>query len=276
MQELEQRAAWDGKIFVDGGFRAPEGGATLTVLDKAAQEPIGAVGVASTADLDAAVGAAKAAQPAWAAEPYDVRAGILRAAAAALQARADEVASLIVRETGSIRGKADYEVGGAANELFEAAGLTSRAISHDHPVARPRAVQHRRADPARRRRRDHAVELPAHPRHARRGARARARQRGRAQAVARDADQRRRRAGRDLRRGRAPGRAAAGRARRRRASARRSSPTRACRWSTSPARPGPGARSRRSPAASSSTARSSSAATTRSSCSTTPTSTTRR
>ena len=47
MQELEQRAAWDGKIFVDGGFRAPEGGETLTVLDKAAQEPIGGVGVAS-------------------------------------------------------------------------------------------------------------------------------------------------------------------------------------------------------------------------------------
>ena len=103
MQELEQRAAWDGKIFVDGEFRAPEGGETLTVLDKAAQEPIGAAGVASAADLDAAVGAAKAAQPAWAAEPYDVRAGILRAAAAALQARADEIAALIVRETGSIR-----------------------------------------------------------------------------------------------------------------------------------------------------------------------------
>lgn len=32
MQELEQRAAWDGKIFLDGEFRAPEGGATLTVL----------------------------------------------------------------------------------------------------------------------------------------------------------------------------------------------------------------------------------------------------
>src|SRR5215218_8195405 len=62
MQELEERAAWDGKIFVDGGFRAPVGGDTLTVLDKAAGEPIGAVGVASTADLDAAVTAAKAAQ----------------------------------------------------------------------------------------------------------------------------------------------------------------------------------------------------------------------
>ena len=79
MQELEQRTAWEGKIFLDGEFRTPDGGGALTVLDKAAQQPIGTVGVASAADLDAAVAAAKAAQPAWAAQPYDVRAGILRA-----------------------------------------------------------------------------------------------------------------------------------------------------------------------------------------------------
>jgi benzaldehyde dehydrogenase (NAD) len=129
MQELEQRTAWEGRIFLDGEFRTPDGGTTLTVLDKAAQQPIGTVGVASAADLDAAVAAAKAAQPAWAAEPYDVRAGILRAAAAELQRRAGELATLLVRETGCIRGKAEYEVGGAANELFEAAGLTSRATA---------------------------------------------------------------------------------------------------------------------------------------------------
>jgi benzaldehyde dehydrogenase (NAD) len=140
MQELEQRAAWDGKIFLDGEFRTPDGGGTLTVLDKAAQEPIGTVGVASAADLDAAVAAAKAAQPGWAAEPYDVRAGILRAAAGELQRRADEIATLIVRETGSIRGKAEYEVGGAANELFEAAGLTSRATAAIIPSHNPTRV----------------------------------------------------------------------------------------------------------------------------------------
>ena len=140
MQELQQRAAWDGRIFLDGEFRTPDGGATLTVLDKAAQQPLGTVGVASAADLDAAVRAAQAAQPDWAATPYDVRAGVLRAAAAELTARADEIASLIVRETGSIRGKADYEVGGAANELFEAAGLTSRATAAIIPSHNPTRV----------------------------------------------------------------------------------------------------------------------------------------
>jgi benzaldehyde dehydrogenase (NAD) len=139
MQELEQRAAWDGRIFVDGEFRA-SGGGTLAVLDKAAQEPLGTAGVASEADLDAAVRAAKAAQPGWSFQPYDVRAGILRAAAAELQRRADEIATLLVRETGCIRGKADYEVGGAANELFEAAGLTSRPVAQVIPSHNPTRV----------------------------------------------------------------------------------------------------------------------------------------
>src|SRR5215203_1157475 len=140
MQELQQRAAWDGKIFVDGEFRAPDGGGTLTVLDKAAQEPLGTAGVGSTADVDAAVRAAQRAQPGWAAEPYDVRAGVMRAAAAELQRRADEIATLLVRETGCIRGKAEYEVGGAANELFEAAGLTSRATASIIPSHNPTRV----------------------------------------------------------------------------------------------------------------------------------------
>ena len=140
MQELEQRAGWDGMIFVDGEFRSPQGGETLTVLDKAAQQPIGTVGVASKEDLDTAMAAAKAAQPAWAAEPYDARAGVLRAAAAELQARADEIATMLVRETGCIRGKAQYEVGGATNELLEAAALTSRPLATVIPSHNPTRV----------------------------------------------------------------------------------------------------------------------------------------
>ena len=82
----------------------------------------------------------RAAQPGWAATTYDERAAILRAAAAALQARGDEIADLIVRETGSILGKAQYEVGGAANELYEAAALTSRAVGEILPSHSPSRV----------------------------------------------------------------------------------------------------------------------------------------
>jgi benzaldehyde dehydrogenase (NAD) len=133
------RERWEGTIFVGGEFRPPAGGATLPVLDKARAEPLGHAGKAGVEDLDAAVAAAVAAQPDWAAAPYDERARVLRRAAAELERRADEVADLIVRETGSIAGKAHYEITAAGNELHEAAGLTSRATAEilpSHSVTR--------------------------------------------------------------------------------------------------------------------------------------------
>jgi benzaldehyde dehydrogenase (NAD) len=111
--------------------------ATLEVLEKATGEPLGSVAAATVQDVDDAVEAALAAQRGWAATSYDERAAVLRRAAAELGARADEIADLIVRETGSIAGKAQYEVGGAANELHEAAGLTSRAVGEILPSHSP-------------------------------------------------------------------------------------------------------------------------------------------
>jgi benzaldehyde dehydrogenase (NAD) len=113
------------------------GRATIEVLEKATGERIRSVATATVADVDAAVEAAVAVQPGWAATSYDERAAILRRAAAALERRANEVADLIVRETGSIPAKAQYEVGGAANELYEAAGLTSRAVGEILPSHSP-------------------------------------------------------------------------------------------------------------------------------------------
>jgi benzaldehyde dehydrogenase (NAD) len=125
--------AWSGAIFTGGRFAPAADGGTAAVLEKATGHPLGDVGLAGPQDVDAAVAAAVAAQPAWAATGYDVRAGVLRRAAALLGERADEIVDLIVRETGSIRGKAEYELGGAVNELQEAAALTSRATAEILP-----------------------------------------------------------------------------------------------------------------------------------------------
>jgi len=130
----------EGMIFVAGEFRTPSGGATAEVLEKATGHVLSTVGLATVEDVDAAVEAAVAAQPEWAATTYDERAAVLRRAAAALQERSDEIADLVVRETGSIPGKAAYEVGGAANELYEAAGLTSRAVGEILPSHSPTRV----------------------------------------------------------------------------------------------------------------------------------------
>ena len=123
----------DGKLFIDGTFRDSGGGAASVVDEKATGAQLGHQAMATRPDLDAAIAGAKAAQPAWAATGYDERAALLRRVARQLEDRADEIADLIVRETGSIRGKAQYEVGASGNELYEAAALTSRATGEILP-----------------------------------------------------------------------------------------------------------------------------------------------
>jgi benzaldehyde dehydrogenase (NAD) len=126
---------WRDAVFTDGQFRKPAAGGTLGVRDKASGEIFASAGLAGPDDVEAAVAAARHAQPAWAERSYAERAAILRAAAAALTAAAAEYRELIMRETGCIGGKADYEIGAAASELTEAAGLASRATGEVLPTS---------------------------------------------------------------------------------------------------------------------------------------------
>ena len=128
---------WNEAIFVDGEFRAPRGGGLLSVRDKASGEIFAVAGLAGPADVDAAAASARAAQLAWASATYADRAAVLRAAAAALTARSAELRELIMRETGCIGGKADYEIGAATSELIEAAALASRAPGELVPTTHP-------------------------------------------------------------------------------------------------------------------------------------------
>jgi benzaldehyde dehydrogenase (NAD) len=128
---------WVGRIFVDGEFTDPEGGRRTSVTDKGTGEELAEAGVASDADVDRAAQSAKRAQPGWAALAYDERAGLLRRVARLLEDRGAEIAALIVRETGGIPGKAQYEVGAATNELYEAAALASRATAEVLPSHNP-------------------------------------------------------------------------------------------------------------------------------------------
>jgi benzaldehyde dehydrogenase (NAD) len=125
--------AWQESVFLDGSFRRPAQGGTLPVRDKASGEIFGLAGLAGADDADAAVAAALPAQRAWSERTYAERAGLLRAAAAVLADRAKEWRELIMRETGCIAGKADYEISAAASELTEAAALASRATGEVLP-----------------------------------------------------------------------------------------------------------------------------------------------
>jgi benzaldehyde dehydrogenase (NAD) len=125
--------AWHQAIFTGGTFTRPAAGGTLPVRDKASGEIFAVAGLADAADVDAAVAAAQAAQPAWAERTYAERAAVLRGAAAALADQAKLFRDLLIRETGCIGGKADYEIGAATSELIEAAGLASRATGEVLP-----------------------------------------------------------------------------------------------------------------------------------------------
>ena len=149
---------WVGRIFVDGEFREPEGGRRSPVTDKATGEELAQAGLASEADVDRAVRSAQTAQPGWAALGYDERAGLLRRVARLIEERAEEITALIVRETGGIPGKAEYEVGAAQNELDEAAALASRATAEVLPP-QPRQAQPGPASACGRGGCHHALEL---------------------------------------------------------------------------------------------------------------------
>ena len=128
---------WNEAVFVDGEFRAPSGGGLLSVRDKASGEIFAVAGLAGAADVDAAAAGARAAQVTWASATFADRAGVLRAAAAALSGRAAELRELIMRETGCIGGKADYEIAAATSELIEAAALASRSPGELVPTTHP-------------------------------------------------------------------------------------------------------------------------------------------
>lgn len=110
------------------------------IPDAATGETMGYAPVHTTADLDAAVEAARAAQPAWAGLGHEERARLLRLAADEIEANAEDLARIIAREQGKpLNGAgARFEAGGCAvwvrsaadtaiepEVLFEAEGTRS-------------------------------------------------------------------------------------------------------------------------------------------------------
>lgn len=115
-------------------------GSGRPVADAATDEVFAHAPEHTTADLDAALAAARRAQPAWAALGHEERARILNAAADEVDARAEELADIIAREQGKpLNGAgARFEAGGCAvwirtaadtpledEVLFEAEGTRS-------------------------------------------------------------------------------------------------------------------------------------------------------
>jgi phenylacetaldehyde dehydrogenase len=99
-------------------------GASREILNPATGALVGNAPIHTVEDLDAAVEAAKKAQPAWAALGHAARSDIMNKAADAIDANAEALAQLLSREQGKpLNGpNARFEVGGASAWLRAAAG----------------------------------------------------------------------------------------------------------------------------------------------------------
>jgi len=102
----------------------PVAGETRTIFDPATGQPVGEAPVHTVQDLEAAIAAAAAAQPAWSALGHDARSAALLKAADAVERSAEELARLLSREQGKpLNGpNARFEVGACAAWLRVAAG----------------------------------------------------------------------------------------------------------------------------------------------------------
>ena len=87
-------------LYIDGRWVASDGQDRIDVLNPATEKLIAQVADGTSVDVDRAVGAARAALPAWSARPPHERADYLQRACEALVARTDEIAALVSQDMG--------------------------------------------------------------------------------------------------------------------------------------------------------------------------------
>jgi len=104
----------DQKLLIGGEL--VKGDAVMEVIDPATGQAFMSVPRCSVRQIEQAVAAAKAAQPAWAALPIEARRSQLLEFADAIQANADALVRMLVREQGKPLAEAWFEIG--ATEAF--------------------------------------------------------------------------------------------------------------------------------------------------------------
>ncbi|MEW2412901.1 aldehyde dehydrogenase family protein [Streptomyces sp. NPDC046866] len=113
-------------------------GGTAPVVEPATGRTLATLDLAAPADVAEAAARARAAQQDWARAGHTERAAVLRRAGDLFAAHAAELRAWLVRESGSIPGKADFELHVAAQECYEAAALASRPAGQVLPSEAPR------------------------------------------------------------------------------------------------------------------------------------------
>ncbi|HUY30803.1 MAG TPA: aldehyde dehydrogenase family protein [Acidimicrobiales bacterium] len=135
-------AIWSGRLFIDGW--EPGGAGEYPVVEPATGAHLETLGAASVDDVRRAAERAAAAQVAWAAAPYGERAAVLRRAAQIFAEQSEEISGWLVREAGSIPGKAAFEIASAESICHEASALASLPYGEVLRSSQPRLSLSRR------------------------------------------------------------------------------------------------------------------------------------
>src|SRR5262245_39963866 len=137
MSTVDERATKLVGNVIDGEERGASSDATFEKLAPATGKPLSTVARSDHADVEAAVAAARAAQPAWARQPAPDRGAVLRRTAQLLERDADEMAAIVPAEPGKAPGDARGEVGAAIEMGYFVAGEGRRLYGRTTTSAIP-------------------------------------------------------------------------------------------------------------------------------------------
>ena len=119
--------------FIAGEYRDPSGGQWLDVFDPARGQPFAQVARGTAQDVEAAIAAAEAAAPAWAALPTTERARWMERLADALEARLDDFAHAEARDGGKpFKLARDAEIPRAVSNVRFFAHAATQFASESH------------------------------------------------------------------------------------------------------------------------------------------------
>lgn len=114
---------WEGKLFNGDWVAASE---HYDAIEVATSKPLGTVGRATGKDIETAAKAAKKAQKQWWAMSYQARAAVFERAAALAEQHQDEIIEWIIRESGSLKLKASFELGITIQALKSSSALPAQ------------------------------------------------------------------------------------------------------------------------------------------------------
>ncbi len=125
---------WTGKIFSEGWVDAP---VQIETVEPATGDVLGTAGAGDPASIAKAAKSAAQAQREWAETPFADRASIVRRAGELMEQHRGELIDWLVRESGAIQPKADFEISASIGQLDTAAALADHPLVTELPSMTP-------------------------------------------------------------------------------------------------------------------------------------------